>query len=705
VRRPIATALLILAGCSFIGPAGRPDAGLDANDAGVDAPLVAVGALEAFGADDVVSGWAAAPSLLAAPVDVALYFDGDPATGELIGTVKASLPHPGAAADAGVPGDHGFRFAVPNRLRDGRPRTLRAFALAGPQAVELFGSPSSVRTCATAPPRTEPMPGELVLALRSRHNGKYVSAVCGGDDEGVLIADRDSPGEDGTFYVALLDGGVNLRSSRGRYWSAELGGGAAVHANRPAGGTWEQFVLEGALAPGATLSLVTADRTHRVSVNPDGVVHAEAIGPGVTEQFTVQLAGPAVTARKGLVRAESRTFVDDDGPFYPLGATLFWAMYGWKFERERLQQNLWWLKAHRFDYVRILGEVDWAGEAIDPAWPDYEQVLGELIDFAYDSCGLRIELTLVGGSGDPMAIAQKVAPVINAGRRHKILNLEVANESYARPMTLQQLQDTGRWLLLNTQNLVALSSSEGLGSYVTNPVWPADYVSTYAPPGVANLGTTHMARSFDEEGWLAVRRPWEFRDLPFPVSHNEPIGPRSSVAQETDPVRLAMLRATGLINGVGAFVLHNAAGVYGRIDTTRDRPANLWEVPGIDAIMVAVRRVDAFMPARAGEGEHWNHGWAGAPWVADAFWTSGADHGLVRNYTVATPDGWVSTELGLKDWALFTATRHSRVEVFDVLKGKTQETELQAGGTLHLDADSRDDRGYGAFIVVGHHLP
>jgi hypothetical protein len=425
---------------------------------------------------------------------------------------------------------------------------------------------------------------------------------------------------------------------------------------------------------------------------------------GPYEQLTVHVIYSPVKQRHGIVRADSRSFKDDDGNFYPLGATMFWSLWGWKNDQARLKQNLDFLKQHHWDYVRILGEVDWAGETIDPNWPDYQQVLGEFIDYAYDQCGLRTELTLVGGVGDPMAIAQKVAPVINAGRQHKILDIEVANESYQRPVTLQQMQDTGKWLLQNTPNLVALSSAEGLSTYAPTGTWPQDYGPTLVPQGSATLGTVHMDRTYGDDGWRETRQPWDFKDLPFPVSHNEPIGPRSSVAEEVNPMRLTMLRAVGLINGVGAFVLHNGSGVTGQVDPTHNRPANLWEVPGIDDIMNAVRGLDDWMPQRAGEGQHWNNAWAGNPWVADAFWTDNADHGVNRNYTVSTVDGWISTETGVKGYVVLTSSRHARIEIFDALKGKTGEVELQAGQTLNLMPDSLDDKGYGAYVIVGHFL-
>ena len=104
-----------------------------------------------------------------------------------------------------------------------------------------------------------------------------------------------------------------------------------------------------------------------------------------------------------------------------------------------------------------------------------------------------------------------------------------------------------------------------------------------------------------------------------------------------------------------------------------------------------------------GEGHHWNNAWAGNPWVVDAFWGDGANHGVNRNYTVSTPDGWVSTEAGVKGYANFVVSSNSRVEIFDVLQGKVNEVELDAGQTHRLTPLSTDDHGYGAFIVVGHY--
>jgi hypothetical protein len=420
--------------------------------------------------------------------------------------------------------------------------------------------------------------------------------------------------------------------------------------------------------------------------------------PGTASKPAPAPAPPAPAVNRGVVHANGRNFEDDRGGFYPLGATLFWGLHGWKFEEARVKQNLDFLKAQKYDYVRILGEVDWgADNSIDPAWLDYELVLAQFIDYAYDTCGLRVEITLIGGGHEDqaMALAQKVAAVVK-GREHKILNFEVANEGYQRRMSIDDMRKVGSYLRQQfPRNLVALSSGEG------TPL--EQFTDVMMRPASANLGTIHMDRGLGDGGWREVRQPWDWKDRPYPVSHNEPIGPRSSVREEMDPVRLAMLRAVGIINGVHGFVLHNGAGVAGKVDPGHNRPANLWEVPGINDIMAAVRGVDKMLPPGAGNGQHWNNGWAGNPFNVDAFWVDGGDHGLNRNYTVATPDGWVSTAAGVKNYAIYTATKSSKVEVYDVLKGKVKEVELEAGEKFRLEPDSRDSNGYGAFILVGHY--
>lgn len=660
-----------------------------------------VGFLDDVDASGVAAGWAYSRADAAKTVAVTIEVDG-----AVVGTVDANDPRADVDATLGITGDHGFHFALPASIFDDNAHVVSAFI----GAIELTQSPMSVTFshCRNAGDVVAPDPSEYVVTLLAA-NGKYVSADCGGDDVGNVFASAGAAGDDETFYVRAQPGGqVSIRSSHGRDVSAEAAGGALVHANRTAVGPWELFALAGRISEGNAISLRAGDGVHFVSARIDQdppLVDAEATALGPWEQFAVHvIAAPAIVARPGIVHADGNNYADDAGAFYPLGATLMWAVWGWQNDQDRVKQNLDFLAQHHWDYVRILGEVDWSNETIDPNSPGYQAALGELIDYAYDVDGLRTEITLMGGSVDPMITAQQVVPVVNANRAHKILDLEVANESYLRPVSLDQLQNVGRYLRSNTQNLVAISSGEGWSTYQPNATdWLQAYKDTYIGD-FANLGTVHMDRGQGDGGWREVRQPWDWKDLSFPMSHNEPIGPRSSVAEEVDPIRLSMLRAVGLINGVGAFVLHNGAGVAGQVDPAHNRPANLWEVPGIDAIMDAVRSVDEIVPLHAGDGQHWNNAWAGNPLVADAFWSDGDDHGVNRNYTVSTADGWISTEAGVEGYVVLTVRQHARVEIFDVLLGKVNEVEVQSGDTVTLTPSSLDSNGDGAFVVVGHYL-
>jgi len=404
--------------------------------------------------------------------------------------------------------------------------------------------------------------------------------------------------------------------------------------------------------------------------------------------------------RKGVVRKDGRNWRDDTGVFYPYGGTLFWALHGWKFEQDRYKKNAEYL-TRWCDYVRILCEVGWAGNDIRPDWPDYQQVLGEVIDY-HHSLGMRTELTVIGGGTgvDPLQIAQLVAQVA-LSRPEKIMDIEMANEAFQNLPDFNMLVNMAKvFKSAGVQNLLALSSAEG-GLLSWNEVLAGKMV----PPGVADIMTYHPERANEDDGWRNVRQSWDVHDMPYPVAFNEPVGPRSSVAECTDPMQLAMFRATGIICGAGAFVLHNGAGVAGQIDPAHNRPANLWEVPGIDNIMQVVRNVDAALPDGAGSGQHWNTGWQGCPFVADAFWTDGADHGVNRAYVAEIPGGFLCPIDGIKDYVIFSTPQACRVDLWDVIENKVINTvTFTANGSFRIESHSRDHAGYGAFIARGTYL-
>src|SRR5262245_31611748 len=105
---------------------------------------------------------------------------------------------------------------------------------------------------------------------------------------------------------------------------------------------------------GANLTVaITGGVWHGRIVTP--VDPSEEMGSrgGDSQILLEKTSGPSPFQRRGIVHPSGRCWADDDGLFYPLGQTLFWAMRGWKYERDRIKQNMQFL-AGWADYIRIL---------------------------------------------------------------------------------------------------------------------------------------------------------------------------------------------------------------------------------------------------------------------------------------------------------------------------------------------------------------
>ena len=85
----------------------------------------------------------------------------------------------------------------------------------------------------------------------------------------------------------------------------------------------------------------------------------------------------------------------------------------------------------------------------------------------------------------------------------------------------------------------------------------------------ADLATVHFSRDIRtaEGGWLPVRNSYRAGRLPGvpPVISNEPIGPGSSVASESDPIKLCAAAVFAYLANLPAYVYHSRAGVYGYV--------------------------------------------------------------------------------------------------------------------------------------------
>ena len=281
------------------------------------------------------------------------------------------------------------------------------------------------------------------------------------------------------------------------------------------------------------------------------------------------------------IRLLGNSVVKNSGPFLGLGATYMQALRRCKYDRTRYTSDLAFLASKEIKYIRVLSMVGWysawLGKEIAPvtftahdgyvvqAWPDYWQQFRDMIDIAYDTYGLRTELTIFADAQLMPNKATRITHMQNVldnlvGREHKIMHLEVCNEAWQNGFPDAQgvadLREFCQYLTDRTSILVAISDSQG----------GAPTVELYSG-STADIATEHFSRdlSFPESGWQPVYDCWHLDLLSGvpPGSSNEPIGPGASVNQETDPIKLVMAGAFAWGAGLPLYVYHCEAGIFG----------------------------------------------------------------------------------------------------------------------------------------------
>ena len=405
-------------------------------------------------------------------------------------------------------------------------------------------------------------------------------------------------------------------------------------------------------------------------------------------------------SRRGLVRLDGRALRDDGGVLNPLGATLFWLAWGYKFDRPRLEANLAALADAGVDYVRALGDVGpgsgWADREVNPGWPDYADVIAGATDLAYDRFGLRVQWTIFGGTEHLRTAEARAALVdrmaaIARPRPHKIIAIEIANEGWKNGFEgasgVAELRALGQRLAGATDVLVAPSAPPG-GDRALCDLYGGSS---------ADVMTVHYARdrAGPGGGWGPVARPAApapscVRPLPAAVVNNEPVGPGSSNAEERDPLRLALAYVTTFAAGNAAYVLHAAPGVRGggEGDRALGRAANFRDVPEFDAIGRAMTSAKRYTPAGLA---NWKPmaGGSAAP-------LAGVDDAVKRGDLVA---GVFATEgqqlfgvlLGLRRDVPLRATAPLAIELIDPVTGAVlMRATVAAGHTIDVRPRPRD---------------
>ena len=433
---------------------------------------------------------------------------------------------------------------------------------------------------------------------------------------------------------------------------------------------------------------------------------------------------PTVTqpGKNSIVRLAGKSLCDDNGPFLGLGVSYFQALRKAKYDRTQLSSDLALFAANGFNYVRILSMVNWDGLEIAPVgftnnaghpvqgWPDYWQQFRDLLDLVAEN-GLRAEVTIFAdaqhvmpGKSDRQAHLDGILANI-AGREHKIVHLEVANEAWQNGFPGAQgaadLREFAQYLADRTSVLVAITSNDDTSD--------TGIAALYAG-SAADLATVHFSRDTGtiEGGWLPVRDCYRAGNLPGvpPVSSNEPIGPGSSVSSESDPVKLCSAAVFAYLANLPAYVFHSRAGVYGCAKccppSGGDTPFE--DTPGINAY----RHLRRLLP---GDLAGWvrNDGLESSAVFtvfcngqADRYWpdASSPTDGCLRNVGSAKGGQFVCFPMGIRAGGItLQARRAVRFQVFNPLTGETV-----LGATLDGGNQVTLPQGPGAWIFKGSFL-
>lgn len=447
------------------------------------------------------------------------------------------------------------------------------------------------------------------------------------------------------------------------------------------------------LRPGATALLIV----------PLALAAATGV-VGVTRDEPPSSAA-TIAARPGVVHAAGRVFADDDGPFLALGTTLFWGLWGYEHDRDRLGRNLAAASYAGFDYVRVLaivGPDGWRDRTVDPREAAWAGHVRAFTDWAYDGYGLRVQWTIFGGIDSTPTAASRAEAVARladaiAGREHKVFAVEIANEGWQNGFSGASGRQESKRLAARLRK-----TYRGLIATTAPPSIDCDAQTAWYAGSPASFVTLHLPR--DGRQWAVLRDAGRRGHLscegvPSAYASNEPIGPYSSGRDDRDPLRLAMAAAASWASGIGAYVLHTGPGIRGGgVEDRRERrPANLWETEDWGAITAALACVrftlppdlPSWSPRRDGARDH--------PFETRA--ASGRRSPVAHHPAAVDGRRFVTLPMELSRLAELVARRAMTVRAVHPQTCSTlAHVRLAGGGVLRLGEDPR------AVVIVGEWL-
>jgi hypothetical protein len=393
--------------------------------------------------------------------------------------------------------------------------------------------------------------------------------------------------------------------------------------------------------------------------------------------------------RPGRVRLEGRSFADDAGAWNPLGATLFWSLWGERHDADRLDRNLAYLSDHGVDFVRILamvGTASWSDRVIDPHAPDYWSVVDRFFD-RLAVHGMRAHVTvfadaqaMMPNASDRDAFLDRWVDVANA-RLGLIQVIEIANEHWQNGVTTSDVRTFAARAQARTPLPVALSA-------------PQEHEAGTMYRGWTSAATMHYDRDTSRADgfWRPVRQPWGWPAEYFPdggqppaVMNSEPIGPKSSVAEDADPARLAASYLTTFVSGNASYTYHAGSGIRGggQFDLDRGRQANLFDED--PAILATLERARALLPPGVASWTRHNAQWESMPWSGSAEAVERGD--IIRAYAATSGDRLAAVIIGIRRTHRITARVPLALNLIDPQSSAVVATiDLQPGQSADVPA-------------------
>jgi hypothetical protein len=261
------------------------------------------------------------------------------------------------------------------------------------------------------------------------------------------------------------------------------------------------------------------------------------------------------------------------------------------------------------------------------------------------------------------------------------MHFELANESWQNgfggPDGVRQLRELALRLARRTDVPVAISDSEGHEC--------DDHLTLYRDMPVEIL-TEHFPRDLagPQKRWGPVTATWDVRNcpgLPPLISNNEPVGPKSSVASESDPHRVVAGAVASYMASVALYVLHTDAGVWGREPLTA--------MPDAAAILDGLSAMKRYLPADIAGWRRHRRDSVEAPFAA----TGGVD---VFASVQREGNRFFVLPVGIDDGITLEARRPMQFDVLDLLTGaRLERHDLKATEKLSLKG------GRPAVVITG----